>query len=297
MNWLEKLSVNIFKSVFRGPLALFSGKSPEVMLRSALDLLDDETVARLKRGVAGSAHPSGGFTDRAGQPDLYYTLFGTFLTEALELSELQGPIRQYVENTLCDDSPLRDHNMEGIHLYCASILVSKLSLNENLRKELRRRIRKNLSRPSSKQPVYTAFVTLLACYYSGDTMGILRIRRQLQNIARKEAQPSPVIAALMVLRHTFHGKTADLVRQVREYYDGAGGFRALKSAPVADLLSTAVVLYALRYVGEDLRLIKPDCLRFMDALYHEGGFAANALDPDTDVEYTFYGLLALGSLT
>lgn len=61
----------------------------------------------------------------------------------------------------------------------------------------------------------------------------------------------------MVLRHTFHGKTADLVRQVREYYDGAGGFRALKSAPVADLLSTAVVLYALRYVGEDLRPIKP----------------------------------------
>ncbi len=80
------------------------------------------------------------------------------------------------------------------------------------------------------------------------------------------------------------------------YYSYTGGFKATEAVPVPDLLSTAVALYALDFVGYDLRRIKPECLTFTDSLFTEGGFGSNYLDPEPDIEYTFYGMLALGSL-
>jgi hypothetical protein len=65
---------------------------------------------------------------------------------------------------------------------------------------------------------------------------------------------------------------------------------------MGDLLSTGVALYALRFVKHDLRIMKPECLEYVDSLYANGGFCATVLDPGADVEYTFYGLLALGAL-
>ena len=73
----------------------------------------------------------------------------------------------------------------------------------------------------------------------------------------------------------------------------SGGFSAAQNAPVPDLLSTATVLFTLYNYG-----IKPavDPLDFIDAHWHEsGGFTATLLDDHCDVEYTFYGLLALGT--
>jgi hypothetical protein len=43
-------------------------------------------------------------------------------------------------------------------------------------------------------------------------------------------------------------------------------------------------------------MIKPDCLDFIDSMFKNGGFGGNVLDQDPDIEYTFYGLIALGSL-
>lgn len=71
---------------------------------------------------------------------------------------------------------------------------------------------------------------------------------------------------------------------------------ATKTTKAADLLSTAVALYSLYFAGADLRKIRPACLDYIDSLFHNGGFSANSIDPDTDIEYTFYGLLALGAL-
>ena len=68
-------------------------------------------------------------------------------------------------------------------------------------------------------------------------------------------------------------------------------------APCEDLLSTAVALYALHFLDADIRIMKPDCLIFIDDLYDNGGFRATKYDSVTDVEYTFYGLLALGSMS
>jgi hypothetical protein len=83
---------------------------------------------------------------------------------------------------------------------------------------------------------------------------------------------------------------------MKNYYKN-GSFSAFSKTTHGDLLSTGVALYSLRYTDSHLSIIKPDCLTYIDSLYSEGGFCATAFDAGPDVEYTFYGLLGLGSLT
>jgi len=290
MRSLEKLSANIFRW-FTGNLAAISQQlSPEALLKRSLGMLDINAIGDLKNYVRGRMHPSGGFKDRAGKPDLYYTLFGAFLAEALELKDVLNTTRQYVEDEIRRNEP------DGIHLHCASILVSKLSADDRLKSGLQKKIRKSFENSLVKQAEYNMFVTLLACYYSGDYRGFFKIRRHLKSRPVNETLPSTVLAALAVLQQTFGRPAGDLINRLQEFYDNQGGFRAVRTAPVPDLLSTAVTLYAYNYTHQDMRAIKPDCLEFIDSLYQEGGFGGNILDPEPDIEYTFYGMLALGSL-
>ena len=76
--------------------------------------------------------------------------------------------------------------------------------------------------------------------------------------------------------------------------DPSGGFRADVTAPVPDLLSTATALFALRCYGVSPLVSPRD---FIEAHWLDnGGFGATLWDEEGDVEYLFYGLLALGSL-
>ncbi len=290
MRLLVKPSANIYR-IITGRYPLISGQlSPEAVLKRSLGMLDTKAARDINNYVEGRMHFSGAFKDRAGNPDLYYTLFGTFLSEALGLKEVLTRTRQYVENEIRISEP------KGIYLYCASILASKLSSDKKIKAFLRKKVRKNLYDGLVKQPAYYMFVTLLACHYSGDYKGLYKVGRHLKSLPADETLPSTVIAALTVLQHTFGRPTGDLIEKLRDFYDNRGGFRAVKRAPLPDLLSTAVTLYAYGYAQQDLRTIKPECLNFIDSLYHEGGFGANMMDPEPDIEYTFYGLLALGSL-
>lgn len=74
---------------------------------------------------------------------------------------------------------------------------------------------------------------------------------------------------------------------------------AMPLAPIPDLLSTATSLHALACLDLSLSAsAKELCLNFLDSLWSaEGGFHGHWADDHLDVEYTFYGLLALGHLT
>jgi prenyltransferase beta subunit len=78
----------------------------------------------------------------------------------------------------------------------------------------------------------------------------------------------------------------------------AGGFMAMPLAPIPDLLSTATSLHSLACLDLSLSSSAKDlCLDFLDSLWTaEGGFHGHWADDHLDVEYTFYGLLALGHL-
>lgn len=77
-----------------------------------------------------------------------------------------------------------------------------------------------------------------------------------------------------------------------------GGFLAVPGAPIPDLLSTATALHALAGLERDFSALKEPCLDFIDTLWtNEGGFHGHWGDDALDVEYTYYGLLALGHLS
>ncbi len=113
-----------------------------------------------------------------------------------------------------------------------------------------------------------------------------------------EASTSATAAAMMV-RGQLAGYSGDAsggddLAALRGFQDASGGFGATAAAPVPDLLSTAVALFALRQWGVAARWSAAD---FVEAHWlADGGFAATLMDGAGDTEYTFYGLLALGSL-
>jgi hypothetical protein len=119
-------------------------------------------------------------------------------------------------------------------------------------------------------------------------------------------KPCTVVAAQQIVAYLGPGKKGEITGNTRgsadstgpfsPFYREHGGFAALKETREPDLLSTAAALFTLRSMDCDLRLIRPACLEFLNCLYHGGGFSAVCIDTETDVEYTFYGLLALGAL-
>jgi len=75
-----------------------------------------------------------------------------------------------------------------------------------------------------------------------------------------------------------------------------GGYLAVPGAPIPDLLTSAAVLFGLDYAGIGIQS-KSLHKDFVAAHWNEdGGFCGSMADLTSDVEYTFYGLLALGLL-
>jgi hypothetical protein len=290
MKLWEKLSGIIYKLIALPYVKAFEGKNTETVLKKSVYIMDADAVESIKNYIKSRQTTSGGFPDKAGKADLYYTLFGFYLADALDLKELFPSIQRYIEKEIAVNDPA------GIHLYCAAILYAKIGKDHTVRYVLQKKVRLALRDHMKKQPAYTAFLTLLACYYLEDYKGLYMIRKQIRTFNKTSTLPCPVIAALLVLQQSFHKPVEELKTGILSFYAAKGGFRATPAAPVPDLLSTAVALYALYFAGADLRMIRPDCLQFVEALYNEGGFSVNVLDPDPYIEYTFYGLLTLGAL-
>ncbi|MBP5425448.1 MAG: hypothetical protein J6Y33_05170 [Prevotella sp.] len=113
--------------------------------------------------------------------------------------------------------------------------------------------------------------------------------------------PVPLIPqttnAVCCLLSMQHQKSAtpnpDLLVWLQSRQDETGGFYATDVSPIPDLLSTAIALFTLRLVGTEAH----DATDFIHAHWLDnGGFAPTILDDYSDVEYVFYGLLALGSI-
>lgn len=280
--------MNMFRLLAAPYLKKFEGESPERILKLSFNLLDPGFIASLRNYVRTSQTQSGGFEDRAGNADLYYTLFGWFVADALEMKQECSLVWPYVSNEISRKEP------EGVYLHCAAVLSAVSGQAKAFRKSFGAKLRQ--SAEVKDQQLYGLFLSLMSFYYLRDFRGLFRIRQILRSFIGNETLPCPVTAALLVLSKSFREPVDKLIKVLMTFYDGKGGFRATMSTPLSDLLSTAVALYALRFAGYDLREIKPDSLDFADSLFRDGGFSGHPLDPDPDIEYTFYGLLALGAL-
>ncbi|MGD0088521.1 MAG: prenyltransferase/squalene oxidase repeat-containing protein [Planctomycetota bacterium] len=77
--------------------------------------------------------------------------------------------------------------------------------------------------------------------------------------------------------------------------DEDGGFRATPAAPLADLLSTCTALFTLKLLGKLAGPAAERAAQFARSLEQAGGgYTGFALDSVPDCEYTFYGLASEG---
>lgn len=291
MKFWEKPLRTIFKFLARKPVQNFQSKSVEQVLKRSLHMLDAQTLAELKTYIKQQQTAEGGFADRGGKCDLYYSLFGCFLAEALEINDVFPALKGYIEKVV------QTQQLKGVYLHTAAILYVKLFDAESFPQALRLKVHQDLLNPENKQGAYSGFMSMLTFYYLKDYYGLYRVQKRLKSIGIRSEIPCSVTAALLVLQACFGKPIQSLEKQLHTFYIEDGSFKAITRAPAGDLLSTGVALYALRFANADIRMIAPDCLAYADSLYTDGGFCATVFDVQPDVEYTFYGLLALGSLS
>lgn len=107
----------------------------------------------------------------------------------------------------------------------------------------------------------------------------------------------PTAAAVTLLRHFNEPPDAAAGDWLMARHFPQGGFFATPDAPIPDLLSTATALHALSGLKREVEPIRDLCLDFIDTLWTtRGGFLGSWEDEELDAEYTYYGLLALGHL-
>jgi hypothetical protein len=261
-------------------------------VQKGFQLLDEHSCSEVISFIKSQQHVSGAFVNRGGNPDLYYSLFGVWISEALGLNNQKQQLLAYTEIFNPNDNNLTDRY---------AILLMRHSLHEN-----------HIYKPNTFfflktffysgkniNLVYRGFLFLLSfdAFYEGKKFLHLLLKTGLKFYKVPDDVPSSFRAAWLVAKQMVGLDVTKDIQQLFEYYEEGIGFKAFKEVESPDLLSTAVALFALKKAGAGLKTIAPEVLGLVQSNYSEGAFLAGNGDETRDLEYTFYGLLILGTLS
>lgn len=281
-------------------------------------------VARLAPRLLGESAPSveaflrsqvaedGGFRNRGGSSDLYYTVFGTEALIALRV-DLPASLGGYLES-FGDGASL-----DLVHAACLARAWAALPERRGtiVTDALEARILAHRSgdggfAPEPGAAKGTAYALFLALGALQDLARPLPPADDLRaalgrmkaadgaysNVeGAREGQTPATAAAASLLRQLGERPEASLAEWLLARAHPDGGFSASPSVPMPDLLSTATALHALAGLHADIRTLREPCLDFLDTLWSSrGGFYGHWAEDEIDCEYTYYGLLALGHL-
>jgi prenyltransferase beta subunit len=261
--------------------------------------------------IASLQNPDGGFRGRTYKSDLYYTVFAIDILLAAKADFDRDKLIGYLQG-------LKSDNLDFIHLCCLIRSAATMSILED---SLKLRLMEQLKQYLCSDGLYhhvqagqnaSVYGTFMAFSAAQDLNVTLVEPATLMSKLDKFRHPNgsykneygqgvgtlPSTAAAMVMQSQLQmpvdKKTTDWVLDCITEEDG---FAVSPRMPVADLLSTATALQALRLAKADITPIKEQCRPFVASLLqNNGGFCAISFDPAVDVEYTFYGLLAMGNL-
>lgn len=258
----------------------------------------------------------GGACDRAGRPDLYYTIFALAGLQALEVPVPVERVEAY----------LRTHGEGGgldfVHVSALARCWASIGLERmphGLDRALLQRIEEFRKADGGYEgdpnfahgTAYGAFVALGAYQDLGhkppDVIQLIRALKRLESAdgawsnlpGAKVGALNATAGAVTLITHLGFPVNAAVGDWVFAQAHPQGGFRAVPGAPIPDLLSTATALHALAALERRVPSgIHERCLDFVDSLWNaEGGFHGHWADEFLDAEYTYYGLLALGHLS
>lgn len=271
-----------------------------------------ESAPLVREFLCSQLTAAGGFCDRSGSADLYYTVFG--LESLVAIGEPVPPaVIPYVLGFGLGET------LDLVHLCCL----------------IRCRASAGIATADAEAD---ALAARLECYRSTDggyhaepgaavgsaygcflvTMAYEDLERPLPSKQRaveclkqlraadggfanqpgQEVGLTPSSAAVATLLHALGGEfPPGLDSWLLSRCHPEGGFFAVPAAPIPDLLSTATALHALCRMGVPLDAVREPCLDFIQSLWTGGGaFFGTWVDSTPDCEYTYYGLLALGNL-
>jgi hypothetical protein len=291
--------------------------------RLAPKILGAEATGLVTEFVRSQQNNDGGFQDRKGQSDLYYTVFALDALTALRQSFDAPRVRGYAE-AFGDGGQLDFVHLCALARCWAAIDYPNSALlgDPERREAMAGHLQKFRSQDGGFHPsvgsargtAYGAFLGVAACQDLGAELAEpMELVRSLKFLETEDGAwtneifgrgPMPIgatnatAAAATVLRHLQMPLNPAVGAWLLAQAHPQGGFLAVPGAPIPDLLSTATALHALAGLQISFEKIKEPCLDFIDSLWtNAGGFHGNWADDHLDCEYTCYGLLALGHLS
>lgn len=256
----------------------------------------------------------GGFTDREGRPDLYYTVFGVEAMLALQLELPQASLTAYLKRWQ-DIGKLDFVHVCSLARAAAGVggeVLSSIDKAAIVSRLQNFRTTDGGFHGTPGRDRGSAYGALLAWgAYSDLSVTLLESGRLLESLLTlqlsdgsfanepemSEGTTTATGAAVTLCRYLGHPTNAATGEWLLRQIHASGGFLATPRAPLPDLLSTAVALHALDSIEVSYANVREACLDFVDSLWSaEGGFHGHWADDHLDCEYTYYGLLALGHL-
>lgn len=268
-------------------------------LQKGCRMLSDDAREIVVDFVSSQRLPDDSFTGRGGKSDIYYTAFGWFLSYIMDIKLNKILMRKYLGIQKLDSMNIVDKaSYVRCLMLCSLISDDFFSI---------------ISNKPSENDLYIDDIAIVSPYdmflYLGlieDIGGVFKYSKQTTESMLSEyettggfsnvkgtsyATTNATSAALMVmLQNGIEGKIEYLV----DVQQPDGGFTATNISPIPDLLSTATALFTISCYGATP---KYDASEFIECHWLDtGGFSATIDDFVSDVEYTFYGLLAMGTL-
>ncbi len=281
--------------------------------RLAPNLLQ-EAAERVVEFVRGQLNDDGGARDRAGNSDLYYTVFTLENLIALHEDVPTGRVRPYLESFGEGDG------LDLVHLTCLARCWSTLgagALDRATASAISDRIEAHRAKDGGYAPVPdaddgTVYHGFLACGARQD-LGMpvpdpTRLTDAVGSLALDSgafanqrgipAATTPTTAAAVTLLSRLGAPVPERSSAwLLERAHPEGGFAASEGAPIPDLLSTATALHALAAIKTPVDRIKEPSLDFLDTLWTGKAFCGSWADDAEDCEYVYYALLSLGHLS
>lgn len=258
--------------------------------------------------------PEGGFADREGRSDLYYTVFGLEGLSALCVEPPGDRVQAYVRSFGDGEG------LDFVHLCSLARCGANLG-HGFFSREMQAGIAGRIERFRTPDGGYhgvpgrshgSAYGALLAWGAYADLGLVMPQEERLGaslvalglpdgSFANEPGLPhgttTATAAAVTLCRHLALALPGETGRWLLEQVHPSGGFLATPGAPLPDLLSTATALHALESLEVNFSHVREHCLDFVDSLWSAGGgFHGHWADDHLDAEYTSYGLLALGHL-